>query len=143
MMGDSVEFEVPVERGKIREFARAAQSCNPAYLGEAPVAPPTFLTVGRLIWQPAEQSAIEKLGFDLRRVLHAEEEYIYFGEPPHAGVTLTATSEVGAVTQKEGRRGGVLRFGTVCTRFRDPAGVLVAEQRSTFVETAHAPREAS
>ena len=138
-----MEFEVPVERGKIREFARAAQSTDPAYFGDAPVAPATFLTVGRLIWQPAEQSAIERLGFDLRRVLHAEEEFVYFGEPPHAGMTLTASSEVGDVTQKEGRRGGVLRFGTVRTRFHDSAGVLIAEQRSTFVETAQAPRQAS
>ena len=138
-----MEFEVPVERGKIREFARAAQSSHPAYFGDRPVAPPTFLTVGRLIWQPAEQSAIERLGFDLRRVLHAEEEFVYFGEPPHAGMTLAASSEVGEVTQKEGRRGGVLRFGTVRTRFRDPAGELIAEQRSTFVETAQAPQRAS
>ena len=138
-----MEFEVPVERGKIREFARAGQSTNAAYFGYEAMAPPTFLTVGRLIWQPDEENVIEKLGFDLRRVLHAEEEYVYFTAPPRAGTRLSATTEVGDVTQKTGRRGGVLRFATVCTQFRDPAGVLVAEQCSTFVETAHAPRGAS
>src|SRR5438874_685742 len=43
-------YEVPVERGKIREFARAAKSENPAYYAEDAVVPPTFLTTALLFW---------------------------------------------------------------------------------------------
>ena len=41
---DSETFEIDVERGKVREFARATLSRNPAYLdGRRPVSPATFL----------------------------------------------------------------------------------------------------
>jgi MaoC dehydratase-like protein len=135
-----MEFQFPVERGKIREFAIAVQASDPAHFAIDALAPPTFLTIGRLMWQPTEESSITKLGFDLARVLHAEEEYEFFGEPPRAGDVLSVSSEVGAVTQKPGRRGGLLRFGTVRTTFRNHDGDVVAEQRSTFVETARAPK---
>jgi hypothetical protein len=37
-------FEIDIERGKIREFARATMSRNPAYLeGRSPVSPATYL----------------------------------------------------------------------------------------------------
>lgn len=138
-----MEFQFPVERGKVREFAIAAQASDPAYFAIDPPVPPTFLTIGRLMWQPAEESSITKLGFDLARVLHAEEEYEFFGELPRAGALLSVSSEVGEVWQKPGRRGGMLRFGTVLTTFRNQDGDLVAEQRSTFVETAQAPKSES
>ena len=36
---------MPIERGKIREFARACLSTNPEYVdAPSPVSPPTFLT---------------------------------------------------------------------------------------------------
>ena len=50
-------FELSVERGKIREFARATGSSSPEYLDAAnPVVPPTFLATV-VFWQPPEAAA--------------------------------------------------------------------------------------
>lgn len=136
-------FEMAIERGKIREFARAAKSTNNSYAGANAIVPPTFLTVGRLSWQPADQSILTELDFDLRRVLHAEEEFIFHGPPPRAGAVLSAKSSVTDVYEKEGRRGGRLRFGSVRTEFLDSSGNVVAEQLTKLVETARAPQEES
>ncbi len=136
-------FEVRVEQGKIREFARATMSSNPAYQQDNAVIPPTFLTTAGFFWQTAESKAAAAHGLDPRRTLHAEQEYVFHGELPRAGAVLTASSRVTDRYQKEGRRGGALTFVKIVTEFRDPAGRLVAEQRTTAVETAHAPKEAS
>ncbi|MFH8735187.1 MaoC family dehydratase N-terminal domain-containing protein [Streptomyces sp. NPDC017964] len=136
-----VPFEVPVERGKIREFATATLSENPAYRTADPVIPPTFLTTAGFFWQSSESKAQAHHDLDPRRTLHAEQEYVFHGPPPRAGQRLTATSRITDRYEKEGRRGGRLAFVTVVTEFRDENGTLVAEQRSTAVETAHAPKE--
>jgi hypothetical protein len=133
-----MSFEIPIERGKIREFARAAQSRNPAYDGPGAVIPPTFLTTAGNFWSDGERPTAD-LGFELARVLHGEEEYEFFGPPPHAGQALTVTSRLGDQWEKEGKRGGVMRFAKLITEYRDEAGNLVAEQRTTVIETAKPP----
>ncbi len=49
------------------------------------------------------------------------------------------TYEIPIEWTKEGRRGGTMRFITTVNEFRDAAGVLVAEQITTLVETGKAP----
>ena len=63
-------YEVPMERGKIREFARATMSRSHEYEAADAVIPPTFLTTARLCWEPHHQNPFDALGFDRRRVLH-------------------------------------------------------------------------
>lgn len=133
-------YEVPIERGKIREFARAAQSRNSAYDGLAAVIPPTFLTTAGNFWSN-ETSVLTQLGFELARLLHGEEEFEFFGPLPHAGQTLTASSRIGERWEKEGKRGGVMRFAKLITEYRDESGELVAEQRTTVIETAKPPAQ--
>jgi hypothetical protein len=58
-----------------------------------------------------------------------------------AGQTLTVTSRLEKTFEKLGRRGGVMRFGVVVNEFRDQADRLVAEQRTTIVETSKPPAE--
>lgn len=128
-------FEMPIERGKVREFARATQSGNPAHDGPEPVIPPTFL-VTAMTWEPEDENPAWQLGFELARLLHGEEEYIFHGPCPRAGQTLSVTSRLGEQFEKAGKRGGTMRFGTVVREYRDAAGVLVAEQRTTLIETA-------
>jgi hypothetical protein len=129
-------FEIPLERGKIREFARATFSANPSYVEDlAPVAPPTFLTT-MMFWSTAESNPWSAVGMDQRRGLHAEQEYIFHGPPPQAGTVLTAQSRIESITTKQGRRGGEMTFVVQVTEFRDPSGRLVAEARLTGVETA-------
>ena len=133
-------FVFPIERGKIREFARAALTRNPAYKARDAVIPPTYLTIARMAWEPKDQAATKDLGFDMRRVLHASEEYVFPDGPPKAGQELHCTSRIDDRYEREGRRGGTMRFAVIVTEFRTPDGVLVAEQRSTSVETSRSPK---
>jgi hypothetical protein len=75
-------------------------------------------------------------------VLHGEEEYVFHGPPPKVGQTLTVEAKLGEQWEKEGKRGGTMRFARVINEFRDADGRLVAEQRSVVVETARPPKEA-
>jgi hypothetical protein len=130
-------FELPLERGKIREFARATFSADPAYLDDPqPVIPPTFL-VTMAFWSGPGTDPWEHVRMDQSRGLHAEQEFVFHGPPPRAGTTLTAQSRIEEITSKPGRRGGTLTFVTMVTEFRDAAGTLVAEAKLTGVETAH------
>ncbi|TSD40326.1 MaoC family dehydratase [Rhodococcus sp. KBS0724] len=130
-----MSYQFPVERGKIREFARAAHAGGNAYQGPDTVVPPTFLTTARLGWAPEGENPSTTLGFDVARVLHAEEEYIFHARPPRAGDLLTVTSRLGRQYEKQGRRGGTMRFAVTVTEFRNSEGDLVAEQHTTIVET--------
>jgi hypothetical protein len=129
-------FDMEIERGKIREFARATFSANSSYLDDPdPVVPPTFLTTMGF-WSNPDSDPWAEVRMDQSRGLHAEQEYIFHGPPPRAGTRLTATSRIESVTSKPGRRGGELIFVVMVTEFRDPSGTLVAEARLTGVETA-------
>lgn len=132
-------FEMDIERGKIREFARATGSTNAAYLsGDAPVIPPTFLTTA-FFWQLEDANPWPAVELDQQRGLHAEQEYTFFGPPPRAGQRLTGTSRIDDMYTKAGRRGGEMTFVVMVTDFRDESGRLVAQARLTGVETAVPP----
>lgn len=132
-------YEFPVEYGKIREFAVATRSANPAYFGPDAIIPPTFLTVAGLSWEPPEDQP--SIDLDLSRTLHGEEEYEFHGDTPRAGQTLTVRTRVADQFEKRGERGGVLRFAVVVREFHDTSGRLVATQRSTALEPAQAPTD--
>ena len=138
----SVEhFELDVERGKIREFARATWSRNPAYLeGRTPISPPTFLMT-TAFWGGGITRIMDELDLDLTRLLHGGQEFTFRGPPPAAGTHLNAAMRVDADYVKEGRRGGTMRFVEVVTEYRDDAGALVAEARNVLIETARPPAE--
>ena len=60
-------YTMEVERGKIREFARATQSANPDYLeAECPVIPPTFLTTQQF-WSPPGKGVFSKVRMEIGR----------------------------------------------------------------------------
>jgi hypothetical protein len=132
-------FQMTVERGKIREFAKATMSENPDYLEAAsPPIEPTFLT-SVSFWTPPGRSVFSKIKIDLRRLLHGGQEYIFHGPPPHAGEELTVQTRVDEIYEKEGKRGGTMTFVVTVTEFRDASGTLRAEARSTAIETGQAP----
>jgi len=133
-------FVMDVERGKIREFALATGTRNPAYFDERPVAPPTFLTT-QLVWQGGEADVLLASGVDFGRSLHAQQEYVFHGPPPRAGTRLTFSSTITEMYEKQGRRGGAMTFIVTTTEFRDDEGRLVAEARNTTVETAAGQEE--
>jgi acyl dehydratase len=131
-------YEMPIEQGKIREFARATQSTSAAYDGPRAVAPPTFLTTSDWFWDPEGGAVPSQMDLDYSRVLHAREEFLYPSGPPTAGSVLTVERKLADCYERVGRQGGTLRFVVVDHVFRD-AGTLVALQRSTTVETSQPP----
>ena len=132
-------FRMVVERGKIREFAAATKAAHREYFdAEEPVAPPTFLA-SALHWEEPESSPFFNVDFDMARVLHGEQEYVFFGEPPRAGSSLKVASRIENVYERQGRRGGTLSFIVTVTDFFDDTGTLVAQSRSTVVQTETAP----
>ena len=126
-------WEVVVERGKIAEFADAMLCDDPAYRGPDAIIPPTFLTSAARWATPGVRVNV---GFDRKRLLHGEQEYVFHGALPAAGDVLTAQEQVVDKFSKPGKRGGEMRFATVVTEYRDAAGTLVAEAKATFIETA-------
>src|SRR5438094_1810268 len=130
-------FQLDVERGKVREFARAVRTGDAAFFdGDAPISPPTFLTT-MFFWEHDVDGANPwaALGMDQRRGMHAEQEYVFHGPPPRAGTRLTARSRITEIYEKQGRKGGTLTFCVMVTEFRDASGKLVAEAKLTGVET--------
>lgn len=141
---EGAEFEMVVERGKVRELARAVHAPDPAYLeGEHPVVPPTFLTT-TFFWEAEVPGANpwHHVKMSQERGMHAEQEYVFHGPPPRAGDRLTCRSHIDRIFEKEGRRGGKLTFAVMVTEFRDESGRLVAEARMTGVETEKPPEDA-
>jgi hypothetical protein len=138
---EGAPFELVIERGKVREFARAVHAPDPVYLtGEAPVIPPTFLTT-TFFWQEHVDDANpwERVGMSQERGMHAEQEYVFHGPPPRAGTRLTCKSRIERIYEKTGKRGGQLTFAVMVTEFYDEKGALVAEARLTGVETEKPP----
>jgi hypothetical protein len=129
----AAELPFPIERGKMREFARAVHA--EADDGDEVIAP-TFAITSMFMGGP-EHSARED-DRDLARILHAEQEFVFRGPPPAAGTVLTAQQRRGPVWEKEGRRGGKLLFTQVDTVFRDSSGREVMESRFTTVTTSRA-----
>ena len=76
-------YEFTIERGKVREFARATMSRNPDYLDDpAAVIPPTWLIVSGF-WAPEDlENPVASLNISLARLLHGGQEFEFFGPPP-------------------------------------------------------------
>jgi acyl dehydratase len=143
-----IEFDLPIERGKVREFALAIGEDNPVFfdveaakLSGFPdvVAPPTF-TVTQ-IWQVSREDREAKLGanLDYARVLHGEQEFVY-KRLPFAGETLKGRMRISKDFTKEGRRGGSMRFVTYESVFKDAQDEEVLTAYYTLIETAKDPK---
>jgi acyl dehydratase len=135
-------FTVPIEWSKVREFARAIRDPNPVYFDPElakkecngiPV-PPTFLQVAAF-WQGAD--SIPTANFDLRRILHGEQEFEYF-KPVLVGDVLTGTARVVDVLEREGGRGGKMTFMITEIEYKNQKGEKVAIARATLIETGQA-----
>src|SRR5690606_15310403 len=111
-------------------------SAHPAYVSDSPTTSPATFLITKRFWSEPGEDLWASLSLDMRRVLHAEEGYEFFGAPPAPGTELEFTSYLEGVTHKPGRRGGEMRFATVATDFFDEVGELRARNRTTIVETA-------
>ena len=130
-------FEVEVEKGRLRFFAKATGQTDPVYTDEAaaraaghpslPV-PPTFLFCLEME-SPNPAALRELLGIDLRRVLHGEQGFT-FHRMAYAGDTLTYRPRVADIYDK---KGGALEFVVRQTTVHNQRDELVAELRCVTV----------
>jgi len=140
------DYEMDIERGKIRNFARAMNAPIPEFLdGRNPVIPATFLVTAGYTWgytlERPRGTVFEQVDHDFSVPLHAEESYIFHSEPPRAGDTLICRTSLEDVHTKTGAKGGDLTFLVMLTEYRNQAGALIAEQRATTVTTGKSPEE--
>ena len=140
------EYDVYVERGKIREFARAMDAPLDAFMeASSPVIPATFLVCAPYTWgytlERPRGTVFADIRHDLEVSLHAEESFVFHGPLPRAGDRLVAQPRLENVSVKKGGNGGELTFLTVLNEYRSPEGELRVEQRSTSVTTQTAPGE--
>ncbi len=71
------------------------------------------------------------------RVLHGEQRFEYH-KPLRPGMTLTVTGRAGKTWEKEGRRGGTMRFSESVSEYRDEEGELVVTATSVGIVTSKA-----
>lgn len=137
-----VEVRLPVERGKVAEFARAIKSGNPLHFDlEAAraagfrdlVAPLTFSAAAGHYNGGDAADVPKMLGFDISRVLHGEERWTYV-RPAVAGETLTGVRTVAAAWRKQTRSGAAMTFVLLPTEYRDAAGELVLRDEQLMIE---------
>jgi len=76
-------------------------------------------------------------GGGLSRVLHGEQRFVYH-KPMSPGMRLTVTQHPGKSWEKEGRRGGSMRFSESITEYRDENGDLVTTAISVGIVTGKA-----
>ncbi len=134
-----------VERGKIREFAKAIKDDDPLYLDEAVatreaggiVPPITFLETVRL-WDDGRGRVRPPL--DVRRTLHGEQEYEFFA-PIHVGDVLTAKMRIADFYEKPGKRGGTMKFVVIETEFTNQHAKVVARARAVAIETGQVVKD--
>ena len=159
------EYDFPVDRTAILTFAAAIGETNPIYwdaasaqrtpLGDV-IAPPTF-GVSSAHWNPnyglrgtrqipprVETPSSETKarsggggGGSLARVLHGEQRFAYH-KPLQPGMKLRVVTRPGNAWEKEGKKGGKLKFTETITEYRDEAGDLVLVATSVGVLTEKA-----
>ncbi len=142
-----IVFDLPVTEEKVKEFAIAVGENNPIFydpdaareLGlPGPVAPPTF-SVTQIFHVPREERE-QRLGanLDYARVLHGEQEF-QIKRLPLAGEVLKGTMRIAKDFEKEGKRGGSMRFVTYESKFTDADGDEVLTAYYTLIQTAKDP----
>lgn len=130
-------FEVDVEKGRLRFFAKATGQTDPVYSDEAaaqaaghsslPV-PPTFFFC--LEMESPNPAAIrELLGMDYRRILHGEQGFTYH-TMAYAGDRLRFEQCIDDIYDK---KNGALEFVVRKTRVSNQRGALVAQMRCVTV----------
>lgn len=156
------DYEFPVERTAILNFAAALGETNRIYWDEehaketplgGVIAPPTF-AVSSALWNPryplrgirqiperpeppASTGADKASRGDSSRLLHGEQRFEYH-QPLRPGMRLSVTTRPGRSWEKEGKRGGTLRFSESVTEFRDERGSLILTATGVSIITEKA-----
>lgn len=134
-----------IERGKIREFAKAIKDDDPLYFDEEyakreadGIMPPVTFLQTMVLWDDGGGRVRPPL--DLKRALHGEQEFELL-RPIYAGDVLTAISRIADVYEKPGRRGGTMTFLVTETEFTNQRGEAVARARQVTIETGQVVKD--
>jgi acyl dehydratase len=155
------DYEFPVDGTAILTFAAALGEDNAIYWDEdyarstplgGVIAPPTFAVAGAH-WNPAHVfKGVRRIppapeagsearraggGGSLARVLHGEQRFEYH-QPLRPGMRLRVHIRPGRSWEKEGKRGGKLRFSETVSEYRDEHGELVVTATSVGIVTEKA-----
>jgi len=135
---ESPPYTVTIERGRIKDFARAIGDLNSFYLDDGVgrasewgdvIAPPTFMTTFRD--EGGSGAFLKELGVDISRILHGEQEFEIHRQL-RPGETFVCRSKVVDISEKSGRS-GAMAFITRETAVTDDTNELVATMRSVTV----------
>ena len=120
-----------ITAAKIAEFAAAIEDANPAYTGEEPLAPPTFLAViAATAWEA--MFADPELDLALRKIVHGDQGYRYRRQL-RAGDRVTGTLRIDKV-----RIRGDAEIISASLDVHDAADELVCTAATTFVHSREA-----
>ena len=132
-------FTVTVERGRVKDFARALGDANPFYLDDRVgaasefgdvIAPPTFPITFRD--EGSDTSVLLRaLGTDISRILHGEQEF-EIHRPLRPGETYLCRVRVVDQYEKSGKS-GAMAFVVRETAITDAGNDIVATMRSITV----------
>ena len=132
------EFVFTVEKRHVRQFAQALGDTNPLYLDDeyakdsrhgGLIAPLTFpIAIG------ADGEGSIALELDHRRMLHGEQEFVYF-RPIRVGDALHCQSKVTGLYERNGKS-GKMQFLSIMTEMNDPSGEKVAESIMNIIYRA-------
>ncbi len=132
-------FPVTVERGKIKEFARAIGDANPFHQDDAVgrasewgdiIAPPTFAVTFR--GESADTGAVLRdLGVDISRVLHGEQQFEIHRQL-RPGETYLCRTKVLDIYEKAGKS-GPMAFIVRETAVTDKTGEIAVTMRHVTV----------
>ena len=129
-------YTVTVERGGIKDFARAIGDLNPFYLddeiGRASewgdvIAPPTF----PISFRDESGDLLRDIGTDVSRLLHGEQEFEIFHQL-RPGETYICRSKIVDQYEKTGKT-GPMGFVVRETTVTDKDNEIVAKMRGTTV----------
>ena len=135
---DVVSFEV--EAGKVREFATATHTDDPAHTDKEAaaaagfpnvLATPTHVVVAG--HHRDQQQFVQALGLAIERVVVGSVEW-HYTRPLVAGDRLTGTRRIADDTTREGARGGTMRLVTLETQWVDDSGETAVTQREVLIE---------
>lgn len=137
-----------IEAGKVEEFARAVKSDDDVFRSEESAtergyervpAPLTFAKTSSFPrYCPPEREGEDRrgmaVGFKREYTVHGEQEFEY-ERPLYVGDTLTGTTTLVDVYQREGSRGGTMTFAELETVYENQDGEVVMREKSTRIET--------
>ena len=131
------ESVLPIERSRLRFFAKAIGETNPVYIDEAaamaagypdlPV-PPTFLFAAELD-SGATDRMLQDLQIPIAKLLHGEQSFTYH-QHACAGDMVTVHSAIEDIYDK---KNGALEFVVKTSRARNQKDELLAEMRTVLV----------